>query len=94
MTTKKMRLSSPLLSLLINFLLGASWAFALIGASTLFFSFLSIGIIYALLGSLIGALPGLFMVLLIEYFLMREEKLQELKKQTKLLEQLVAQKNA
>jgi hypothetical protein len=32
------------------------------------------------------------MVLLIEHFLMREEKLNELKKQTKLLEELVAQK--
>ncbi|NEW60489.1 hypothetical protein GSY74_04265 [Sulfurovum sp. bin170] len=88
-----MRLPSPLLSLLINFLLGASWAFALIGASALFFSFLGIGIIYAIFGSFLGSLPGLFMVLLIEYFLMREEKLRELRKHTKLLEELVAQKN-
>ena len=88
-----MRLSSPLLSLLINFLLGASWAFALIGASTLFFSLLNLGIFYALVGAFMGALPALFMVLLIEYFLMREEKLAELKKQTKLLEELVAQKD-
>ena len=85
-----MRLPSPLLSLLINFLLGASWAFALIGASTLFFSFLNIGFFYSLFGAFFGALPGLFFVLLIEYFLMREEKLRELKKQTKLLEALVA----
>ena len=84
-----MRLSSPFLSLLINFLLGASWALALIGASTLFFSFIGIGIIYAIVGSFFGSLPGLFMVLLLEYFLMREEKLQELRKQTKLLEELV-----
>lgn len=81
-----MRLSSPLLSLLINFLLGASWAFALLGAATLFFLFLQVGIFYALFGSFLGALPGLFLVLLIEYFLMRQEKLDELKKQTKLLE--------
>ncbi|SFV65753.1 hypothetical protein MNB_SV-12-246 [hydrothermal vent metagenome] len=87
-----MRLPSPLLSLLINFLLGASWAFALIGASTLFFSLLGIGIIYAIFGSFLGSLPGLFMVLLIEYFLMREEKLRELRKQTKLLEELIEQK--
>jgi hypothetical protein len=46
-----MRLSSPLLSLLVNFLLGASWAFALIGASTLFFSLLNIGFIYAFIGA-------------------------------------------
>ncbi len=88
-----MRLSSPLLSLLVNFLLGASWAFALIGASTLFFSLLNVGFIYAFIGAFLGALPALFMVLLIEYFLMREEKLNELRKQTKLLEALVAQKS-
>jgi len=81
-----MKLSPPLLSLLINFLLGASWAFAFIGATTIFFLFLHMGIFYALFGSFIGALPGLFFVLLIEYFLMRQEKLEELRKQTKLLE--------
>jgi len=86
-----MRLPSSILAFLINFLLGASWAFALIGASTLFFFFLPAGVGYAILGGFLGALPALFMVLLIEYFLMREEKLEELRKQTKLLEALVAQ---
>jgi hypothetical protein len=86
-----MKLTTPSLSLLINFLLGASWAFALLGASTLFFLFLHVGLFYSLFGSFIGALPGLFFVLLIEYFLMRQEKLNELKKQTELLEELVAQ---
>jgi len=86
-----MKIRKSYLSLLINFLLGASWAFALLGASTLFFIFLQLGFFYSLFGSLIGALPGLFFVLLIEYFLMREEKLNELKRQTQLLEELVAQ---
>jgi len=85
-----MKLSTPLLSLLVNFLLGASWAFAFLGATTLFFLLLNLGIFYSLFGSLLGMLPGLFMVLLIEYFLMRQEKLNELKKQTKLLEELVS----
>ncbi len=84
-----MRLSSPLLSLLINFLLGASWAFALIGASTLFFSFLDVGLIYALFGAMLGALPFFVMILFLEYFIMRQEKLEELKKHTKLLQELV-----
>jgi len=86
-----MKLTIPSLSFLINFLLGASWAFALLGAATLFFLFLNVGIFYSLFGSFIGALPGLFFVLLIEYFLMRQEKLNELKRQTKLLEELLAQ---
>ena len=81
-----MKLSTPLLSLLINFLLGASWAFAFMGAFTFFFLFFNIGIFYSIFGAFIGALPGLFFVLLIEYFLMRQEKLEELKKQTLLLE--------
>jgi hypothetical protein len=85
-----MKLSTPLLSYLGNFLLGASWAFTFLGAFTLFFIFLQIGIFYSILGTLLGALPGLFLILLLEYFLMREEKLNELKKQTRLLEELVA----
>jgi len=85
-----MKLSSPYLSILINFLLGASWAFAFLGASTLFFLLLNVGIFYSLFGSFLGAVPGLFFVLLIEYFLMRQEKLNELRKQTKLLEELVS----
>jgi hypothetical protein len=84
-----MRLSSPLLNFLVNFILGASWAFAFIGATILFSSFLHVSIFYAIIGGFFGALPGLFLVLLMEYFLMRQEKLDELKKQTKLLEKLV-----
>jgi hypothetical protein len=86
-----MRLPLPLLGLLINFLLGASWAFAFIGASLLFFSFLDVGVFYAIFGAFLGALPFFVMILLIEYFIMRQEKLEELKKQTKLLQELVEQ---
>ena len=84
-----MRLSSPLLSLLVNFLLGASWALAFVGATTVFFSFIDLNLFYAIFGTFLGALPGLFFVLLIEYFLMRKEKLRELRRQTKLLEELI-----
>jgi hypothetical protein len=86
-----MKLSSTLLSLLVNFLLGASWAFAFAGATILFFIFLEIDVFSAILAGLLGALPGLFLILFIEYFLIRQENLQELKKQTKLLEELVNQ---
>jgi hypothetical protein len=84
-----MRLSSPLLSLLINFLLGASWALALFSASIFFFFFLKINIIYATIGGILGALPFLVMILFLEYFIMRQEKLEELKKQTKLLQEIL-----
>ena len=82
------------MSLLINFLLGASWAFAFMGAVIFFYLFLHVGILYSILGSFLGAIPGLFLVLLIEYFIMRQEKFDELKKQTKLLEKLVEQKES
>ena len=85
-----MKLSSPLLSFLVNFLLGASWAFALLGATILFYIFLNIGISYAIVGALLGTIPGLFFVLLIEYVFMKQESLNELKKQTKLLEELIS----
>jgi len=83
-----MKLSSPLLSFLVNFLLGASWAFVFVGATILFYIFLSIDLFYAILGALLGSIPGLFFVLLIEYIFMRQEALDELKKQTKYLEEL------
>ena len=79
------------LSLLINFLLGASWAFSFFGATVLFFIFIKVNIFYALFTALVGLIPGAFMVLLIEYFILHQEKLAELKKQTKLLEKLVSQ---
>ena len=83
-----MKLSSPLLSLLLNFLLGTAWAFALAGATITFYLYLGIGFLYALFAALIASLPGLLFVLFIEYFFMKQEHLNELKKQTKLLKEL------
>ena len=78
------------LSLLVNFLLGASWAFSFFGATVLFFIFIKVNIFYALFTALVGFIPGAFMVLFIEYFILHQEKLDELKNQTKLLEELVS----
>ena len=64
------------------------------GAVVFFYLFLHVGIFYSIFASFLGAIPGLFLVLLIEYFLMRQEKLEELKKQTELLEILVEQKES
>jgi len=85
-----MKLSTPLLSLLVNFLLGASWAFAFLGATIAFFLFLEIGLIYAIIGAFLGLIPGLFLVLLLEYFFIKHEQLEELVRQTELLEKLAA----
>jgi len=85
-----MRLQQRPLGFIINFLLGVAWAFVLIGAVTSFFAFYSDNIFYALVSACIGALPGLVAVLLLEYIITSKEKHEELKKQTKLLEELVS----
>jgi uncharacterized membrane protein YeaQ/YmgE (transglycosylase-associated protein family) len=87
-----MRLEHKPLGFIINFLLGVAWAFVLIGAATSFFAFYSDNIFYALISACIGALPGMVAVLLLEYIITSKEKYEELKKQTKLLEKLLEQK--
>jgi len=84
-----MRLTGKTLGFVINFLLGVAWAFVLIGAVSSFFSFYQIGLFFAIVSGLIGTLPGLVAVLLLEHIITSKEKLLELKKQTALLEALV-----
>ncbi len=83
-----MRLENGSLSFVINFLLGVSWAVMLIGATTSFLSFFHGNIFFAIVSALIGAIPGLVAVVLLEYFITDKEKLEELKKQTRLLEKI------
>ena len=87
-----MRFETRTLGFVINFLLGVAWAVMLIGALTSFLSFYESSILFAVISALIGATPGLLGVLVLEYFITDKEKLLELKKQTKLLEKLVDQK--
>ena len=89
-----MRLRSKQLGFIVNFLLGVAWAFMFIGAVTSFLTFYSDSILYAIVSALIGAIPGVICVLLLEYVITSKEKHEELQKQTKLLEELVNQKNA
>ncbi len=85
-----MRLGDQKLGFMINFLLGVAWAFVLIGAVTSFFTFYADSFVLAVISACIGALPGMVAVLLLEYIITSKEKYEELKKQTKLLEELVA----
>lgn len=86
-----MRLQRSILGVLVNFLLGVAWAFVLIGALYTFSSFYPFGIFYALLMAFFGVLPGLFVVVLLEYLMVGMERLEEMKKQTKLIEQFTSQ---
>ncbi len=84
-----MRLNDRTLGFVINFLLGVAWAFVLIGAVSSFFSFYHTSMLFAVVSALIGTLPGLVAILLLEHIITAKEKLAELKKQTALLEELV-----
>ena len=84
-----MRLTDRTLGFVINFLLGVAWAFVLIGAVSSFFSFYQTGILFATVSALIGTLPGLVAILVLEHVITSKEKLAELKKQTILLEELI-----
>ena len=85
-----MRLEDKPLGFIINFLLGVAWAFVLIGAVTSFLTFYSTSWFFAIVSALIGALPGLIGILLLEHIITNKEKYEELKKQTQLLEELVS----
>lgn len=81
-----MRLGNKPLSFLVSFLLGVAWASLFVAAVTSFLTFYEETFFYALVVSFIAMLPGIVSILLLEYFITNKEKLDELKKQTKLLE--------
>jgi hypothetical protein len=85
-----MRLSPRYLNLIINFLLGAAWAFVLIGAITSFFSTQHVGFFFSLVSFVVGMVPGLLLVIIVEYIIVHFNKYEEMKKQTKLLEELLS----
>jgi MFS family permease len=83
-----MRLKRTTLSGLMSFLLGAGWGIALIGALSMFVSFWHAGFLIAVLSAILGTLPGLLMVVFLEYLLLKNEILHEMKRQTRLLEEI------
>jgi len=84
-----MRLTDKTLGFVINFLLGVAWASVLIGAVSSFLSFYQMSILFAVVSALIGTLPGLIAILLLEHIITSKEKLSELEKQTILLKELI-----
>ena len=74
--------------MLISFLIGIGWGMALVGALSAFFSFFPSHFFLGLLTAILGAVPGLILVVFLEYLLLKSEALMELKRQTHLLETL------
>jgi hypothetical protein len=87
-----MRLEDKSLSFVVNFLLGVAWASVIIGAATSFLSFYNDSFFLALMSAFVGAIPGMVAVLLLELVITTKEKHLELKKQTKLLQELLKEK--
>jgi sensor histidine kinase YesM len=78
---------------LLSLLLGVAWALVIVGSTSFFLSLYHLGIFIAFLGAFIGALLGLFFVVVFEIAQLQVDKLKELKKQTALLEKLTQQRD-
>lgn len=87
-----MRLQNGPLSFVVNFLLGVAWASVLLGAVTSFLSFYEFSIFLGIVSAVIGVLPGMVLVLVLEHVITAKERHLELQKQTALLEALLEQK--
>ena len=73
---------------LLSLVQGASWAFALAASAYLFLLFLPFGFIIASIIALVICLTGCFFAIMFEMAQLQLDKLDELKKQTSLLEKL------
>ena len=73
----------------ISFLQGASWAVVFFGALITFKTFIILGLSLSLFITILFILVSLFMILALDAFAVNRRKLQEMVKQTELLEMLV-----
>ena len=70
-------------------MLGVAWAIVLVGVVSAFASFVKINLLFGIVSMILGAVPGLLMVLFLEYFILQSKKLNEMQKQTELLGKIV-----
>ena len=73
---------------IISFLLGASWAIVFFGALFVFNSFHIIGFSLAIFFTILYVIVSLFMILVLDAFMVNKERLEEAKKQTEILEKI------
>ena len=73
---------------IIGFLQGASWAIVLFGAYFTFKFSITFGISFSIFLTVFFIIISLFLVLTLDAFSVNRERLEEAKKQTKLLEEL------
>lgn len=76
---------------IISFLLGASWAIVFFGALITFKLFLFLGFSLALFITVVFIVVSFFLILGLDSFAINRQRLEEAKKQTKLLEKIYSQ---
>lgn len=74
--------------LLLSFLSGSSWAFAIIGAWVTFQSFVFLGLVTALLFTFLFVFIALLVIVILENLLLSRDRYDEILKQTALLEEI------
>jgi len=82
-------MSKSLTQFVISLLQGASWALVIIISTYLFFHMLPYGYVMAFFSALFGSFIGLFFVSFFELINIELKNLEESKKQTKLLQDIL-----
>jgi len=78
---------------ILSFLLGASWAIVLLGALLTFKLFFSSGLMLAIFLTILYIFISLFLVLSLDAFVVNRARLEESKKQTRLLEEIYSEQS-
>jgi len=89
-----MRLQGIFLNFVLNFLIGVAWGVVFLGAFSFGFPLNYENIPFTVISIVIGMVPGLLLVVLLEHLITSKEKFAELKKQTLLLQKLLDEKES
>jgi hypothetical protein len=83
-------MSKDSFSRVLSFLLGASWAFIILGAAVTFKFFIFFGLPTAVFAVFVFLFFALFFILVLDGLIIHRKKFLEIKKQTKLLEKIAS----
>ena len=79
---------STLFEVLINISLGIAWVITLGGAFLVFEHFYSLGFVVAFISGFFGAVPGVLLIVILEFMISFSELKRQSEKQTKILEEI------
>lgn len=79
-------MNTKILGIFVNLAIGISWSLLILGMVYGFLRFYHADLIMAVFATLLGAIPGLLLVLVFEFFLLAMDLRREVKKQTRILQ--------